>query len=193
MLLTSKNFFSDFAKKKKIAPENDGGNWLILCFWLCFLIPPQMLSQLFWKLSEQTKETLAVEPVFFIAKGGWIGQIEFFKKNATKEIFLIILQNFRNCSFFNIIPKVYEEIFVEPFSWSNDVIIGLSLAKFQLFQNTYRKHFSCSLYLLKSKILDCRAVPSEKKGQFRKDSFWIFEILEHPFLSEHFQNVSVRL
>ena len=30
-----------------------------------------------------------------------------------------------------------------------------------------------------------------KMGQFRKDFFGNFEILEHHFLSEHFQNVSV--
>ena len=46
---------------------------------------------------------------------------------------------------------------------------------------------SCSLFLLKSEILDCRAVTSEKKGQFCKDFFGIFEILDDPFLSEHFQ------
>ena len=124
-----------------------------------------------------------MEPVFCIVKGGWTGQIEFFKRNATKEVFLIILQNFRNSNFSNIFPKVYEEIFFEAFSWPSDVIIGLSFAKFQLFQNTHRKHFSWSLYLLKSEILDCRAVALEKKGQFRKDFFWIFEILELSFLS----------
>ena len=34
------------------------------------------------------------------------------------------------------------------------------------------------------RILDCKAVDIV-------DFFGIFEILEHPFLSEHFQNVSV--
>ena len=29
----------------------------------------------------------------------------------------------------------------------------------------------------------------KKKGQFRKYFFGIFKILEHPFFSEHFQNV----
>ena len=53
-------------------------------------------------------------------------------------------------------------------------------------QKTQRKHFSRSLYLFKSNILDYRAVALEKKGQFRKDFFEIFEIFEHPS-----QNVSV--
>ena len=45
--------------------------------------------------------------------------------------------------------------------------------------------------MLKSEILDCKAVGLEKKGQFRKYFFGICKILEHPFLSEHFQHVSV--
>ena len=48
------------------------------------------------------------------------------------------------------------------------------------------KHFSWKLYLLKSEIQDCSAVALEKKGQFRKDAFGIFEILEYPFLSFSF-------
>ena len=43
----------------------------------------------------------------------------------------------------------------------------------------------------KVEILDCRAVALEKKGKFCKDFFGSFEILEHPSLSEYFQNVSV--
>ena len=42
-----------------------------------------------------------------------------------------------------------------------------------------------------SEILDYRAVTLEKKAHFRKDLFGIFEILEHPLLSKHSQNVSV--
>ena len=42
-----------------------------------------------------------------------------------------------------------------------------------------------------SEILDCRAVALEKKAHFCKYLCGIFEILEHPFLSEHSQNVSV--
>ena len=77
--------------------------------------------------------------------------------------------------------EVYEVISFEVFCYSNDYIIHLS----------QRKHFSWSLHLLKSEILDCRAVELEKKGQFRKVFFGSFKILEHPFLSEHFQNASV--
>ena len=74
---------------------------------------------------------------------------------------------------------------------TNDYIVGPSLANFQLFQNTQMKHFPWSLYLLTSEILDCRAVALEKKGTVSQIFFWFFEILEHAFLSDHFQNVSV--
>ena len=74
---------------------------------------------------------------------------------------------------------------------THDFMRVLSLANFQLFQNTQRKHFSWSLHLLMSEILDCRAVALEKKAHFRKYVFGIFEILEHPLLSQHSQNVSV--
>ena len=40
-------------------------------------------------------------------------------------------------------------------------------------------------------VAGCRVVALEKKRQFRKDFFYNFKILEHPFLSEHFQNVSI--
>ena len=45
-------------------------------------------------------------------------------------------------------------------------------ANFELFQNTQRKHFSWSLHLLKSEILDYVGIGIEKKEQFRK--FWKF-------------------
>ena len=51
------------------------------------MIPTQTLSQQFWSFLEQTKETLAVESVFGIVIGGWIGQLEFFKRNAIKDVF----------------------------------------------------------------------------------------------------------
>ena len=95
-----------------------------------------------------------------------------------KDVFLIIFQNFHNSNFPNVLSKMWEEIFLEAF-------IN------QLFQNTQRKHFSWSLHLLMSEILDCRAVALEEKALFRKDFFGIFKILEHSFLSEQSQNVSV--
>ena len=49
------------------------------------MIPPQTLSQQVWSFLEQTKETLAVESVFGIVIGGWIGQLEFFKRNAIRD------------------------------------------------------------------------------------------------------------
>ena len=75
-----------------------------------------MLSQHFWKFYEQTKEILVVDSVFRIFIGGWIGLIELFKRNAAKDVFSIILQNFHNNSFSNIVSKMYEDIFLEAFS-----------------------------------------------------------------------------
>ena len=49
------------------------------------MIPPQTFSQQFWSFSEQTKETLVVESVFSIVIGVWIGQLEFFKRDAVKN------------------------------------------------------------------------------------------------------------
>ena len=54
---------------------------------------------------------------------------------------------------------MYKVIFLGALSQSSDFIIELSLANFQLFQNTQRKPFSWSLYLLRTEILECRAVP----------------------------------
>ena len=66
-----------------------------------------MLSQQFWSFSEETKETLAVESVFGIFIGEWIGQLEFFKRNAFKDIFLLInFQNFLYINFFNVLSKL---------------------------------------------------------------------------------------
>ena len=44
----------------------------------------------------------------------WI--VQFFKRNATKDVFEIIFHNFHNSSFPNILSKMYEEIFPEAFS-----------------------------------------------------------------------------
>ena len=46
-------------------------------------IPPQALSLQFWKFSEQIKETLAIE----VFRGGRIGQLTLFKRNATKDVY----------------------------------------------------------------------------------------------------------
>ena len=43
--------------------------------------------------------------------------------------------------------------------------------------------------MLKSEILDCRNVALKEQGQFCKNDFGIFKILEDPFLSDHFSNV----
>ena len=39
-----------------------------------------------------------VVSVFGIVIGGWIGQLEFFKRNVTKDVFLIIFQDFNSSS-----------------------------------------------------------------------------------------------
>ena len=69
---------------------------------------------------------------------------------------------------------MYENIFLEAYSYSNDFIIDLSLADFQPFQNTQMKHFSWNMYLLRSDIHDCRAVALEKKETATERCFWNF-------------------
>ena len=82
--------------------------------WFCHRRSPSN-----WKFSEQTKEILVVDSLFCIVIGGWIAEFKLFKRNATKGVFLIILQNFHNSSFSNILSKMYENIFIEAFSESN--------------------------------------------------------------------------
>ena len=133
-------------------------------------------------------------PVRFLDRAGnaefyiaWLSQVSFrfsyswvywtarvIKKKRYLRLFLIIFQNFNNSSFSNILSKMYEQIFYKR---------SFSLANFQLFQNTQRKHFSWSLYLLKSEILDCRTAMLEKKGTVLErffGNFWIF-IISFPF------------
>ena len=80
------------------------------------MIPPQTLSQEFCKFSQQTKEILVVDSAFCVVIGGWIEKFELFKRNPTKNFFLIILQSFQNSSFSNILSKMYEDIFLEAFN-----------------------------------------------------------------------------
>ena len=65
------------------------------------------LSQQFWSFSEQTKETLAVESVFGIFIGAWIGQLEFLKGTLLKTFFFINFQNFCNIKFSKVLSKLY--------------------------------------------------------------------------------------
>ena len=74
------------------------------------MIPPQALSQQFSSFSEQKEEILAVESVFGIVICGWIGQLEFFKRNAIKDIFV---DNFHNIDFPNVLSRKY----VKRFFW----------------------------------------------------------------------------
>ena len=61
-------------------------------------------------------------------------------------------------------------------------VLDLSLANFQLFQNTQTKHFYWSLLLLMSEILYYRAVALEKKAHLRKDFFRSFQDFRTPFI-----------
>ena len=56
------------------------------------------------------------------------------------------------------------------------------------FQNNERKHFSLSLFLPRSKVLDNGPLTWEKKGQVCKDISRDSKTLERPFFSVHFQN-----
>ena len=47
-----------------------------------------------------------MESVFGIVIGGWIGQLEFFKRNAIKDIFF---DNFLNINFSNVLSQKYVE------------------------------------------------------------------------------------
>ena len=76
------------------------------------MIPPQTN----FKILEANKGNICGGVSFRIVIGGWIGQFEFFKRNATKDIFLIIFQNFLNSSFSNI---PWKKIF---FSWYSDIL-----------------------------------------------------------------------
>ena len=60
-----------------------------------------------FKILETNKRNICGGVGFRIVIGGWIGQFKFFKRNATKDIFLIIYQNFRNISFSNIPWKIF--------------------------------------------------------------------------------------
>ena len=55
--------------------------------------------------------------VSFLYSYIWVDwTVQFFKRNATKDVFEIIFHNFHNSSFSNILSKMYEEIFSEAFS-----------------------------------------------------------------------------
>ena len=110
------------------------------------MIPPQTS----FKILEANKGNICDGVSISTVIGGWIGQFNFLKRNATKDILPIIFQNFLNSSFFNISWK-------KIFFWNSDT-------------------------------LDCSAVVLENKRQFRKD---FYKILEHYFLSGHFQNTFV--
>ena len=55
-----------------------------------------------FKILEANEGIISDGVSFHIVIDGWIGQFEFFKRNATKDIFEIIFQNFLNSSFSNI-------------------------------------------------------------------------------------------
>ena len=67
------------------------------------------------KIVRTKKETLALESVFGIIIGGCIGQLEFFKRNATKVVSLDNSPKVSS-SFSNILSKMHEVIFLEAFN-----------------------------------------------------------------------------
>ena len=61
------------------------------------------------------------------------------------------------------------------------------IAKFQLFQNTERKHFSWGLFLPEVRNSWLQTYNVTEKEQFCKYFSGIFEIFEHSFLSDLFK------
>ena len=66
----------------------------------------QTLFKQFQKLLEKSQETFAVESVFSIVIGGWIGQLKLlkrrlrcFKEVITKDVLLGVFQSFKNSNF----------------------------------------------------------------------------------------------
>ena len=105
-----------------------------------------------------------MESVVAIVTYGSIGQLKCFKRNATKDVFLIIFQNFHNSSFSSVPGKMYKVIFIEVFSQSNDFITDLFQANFQLLQKTQKETFFLKSVFAgdrKSRLQGCRV---RKKG-----------------------------
>ena len=107
-----------------------------------------------------------------------------------KTFFLIIFRNFHNSSFSNILSKIYEEIILKslikwvyyrPFSGKLPTISECS-------KETFFLESAFAAGVRKSGLQVCNG---KKKGQFWKYFRGIFEISEHPLISEHFQNISV--
>ena len=147
------------------------------------MIRLQTLSQQFWSFSEQTKETPAVESVFDIVVGGWIGQLKFFKRNAIKDAFLIIFQNFHNSNFSSVLSKMFEDIFLEAFSWSNDSWLHESpfSGKLPTISEYSKETFfleSAFADVSNSGLQDCSV---GEKGTFLQGFFWNFRNFRKPF------------
>ena len=115
------------------------------------MIPPQTN----FKILETNKGNICGGVSFRIIISRWIGQFEFFKRNTTKHIFLIIFQNFLNSSFSNIPSK---------------------------------KNFFSDFLFRYSGLQGCSV---REKATVSQRFFVIYKILEHYFLSGHFQNISV--
>ena len=106
------------------------------------MIPPQTN----FKLLEPNIGNIYGGVSFRIVIGGWIGQFELFKRNATKDIFLIIFQNFLNSGSSNIPWN---------FFWYSDIMDcrAVALEKKRQFHKdiisflgTSRMYLQCSLY-----------------------------------------------
>ena len=64
-----------------------------------------------FKILETNLGNICSRMSFRIVISGPIGQLQFFKRNTTKDDFFIIFQNFLNSSFSNIPWKVFLEVF----------------------------------------------------------------------------------
>ena len=101
-----------------------------------------------------------VQSAFSIVVGGWLDSSNYLKVSLLKDF----PWNFPKLS--KHLWKMYEVIFYKRLVSRSTIILSLQsndviylfLANFLLFQNTQRKHFLWSLFLLRSEIMDCRSV-----------------------------------
>ena len=83
-------------------------------------------------------------------------------------------ETFKRAVFGSNSRKIYEAIYQQPRDFRQqsccfneiDFNIDLFWTHSQLFENTLRKHFSQSLFLLRSEVLECTSVTIETKGLF---------------------------
>ena len=97
-----------------------------------------------------------------------MGQLKFFKRNAAKDVFLIIFQKFHNSSFSNFPEKCIKRFYIECLVNQMTLLQTFSRQISHYCRTIKRKHFSWSLCLLDSESLDCRVAALEKRVSFAK-------------------------